>query len=252
MIKMDSILEIKDLSIGYTQQAPLCEHIEFSLKKGEILALMGVNGSGKSTFLKTLMGLIPEQKGEILIQGKTLNSFSKAQLAQRMAVVLTDRVWVKDMEVAELIAYGRYPHTSWLGSLKEEDKRIIQKSIEKVGLLGFEKRKLGTLSDGEAQRVMLARGLAQETELLILDEPTSHLDIPNKILMMQLLQKLAHEHDKTIIYSTHELDFARKAADRVFLFTSNKTYYLGDPNSAESEHFFIKQFGDLSLSRNDS
>lgn len=238
------ILLTKNLVIGYKSKV-LCDNINIDLESGSIIALMGINGSGKSTLMKSIVGLIPALSGEIFIDGKEINSYHRTELAQKISVVLTDHIITRDMTVFETVSFGRYPHTSWMGRLTDFDNQIVMRSVAEVGLVGFEKRTLGTLSDGELQRVMIARALAQETNILFLDEPASHLDIPNKALIINILKNLALNQGKTIIYSTHELSFIRKAADRVWIFDQNNRFLSVSPEEGFSTNLFQKIFGNI-------
>lgn len=241
--KEEYIIQTKNLAVGYKNKT-LCKNININLKTGSIIALMGVNGSGKSTLMKTLIGLIPRLKGEIYILGKELSEYSRANLSHEVSVVLTDHISTSDMTVFETVSFGRYPHTSWLGKLSSSDIQIIEDSIREVGLEGFHERQLATLSDGELQRVMIARALAQQTQILILDEPASHLDIPNKSMIINLLKSLSENKGMTIIYSTHELEFIKKAADYVWIFDNNKSMISALPEDCYTQGHFRRVFGD--------
>lgn len=237
------IVQINNLSIGYGD-SPLVKDIQLEVGIGKMVALMGSNGSGKSTLIKTLMGLLPKLTGEIFLFGENIDNLSMASRAMKVAVVLTDPILTRDLSVFETVSYGRYPHTSWLGRLKPNDVEIIKKSIDDVGLIDFEERKINSLSDGELQRVMIAKGLAQQTELMILDEPTSHLDIRNRMEIINLLKGLCKEKGMTIIFSTHELDLVKKAADEVWLFDLNKRVRKGSPAQFLQQGVFREVFGD--------
>ena len=212
-----NIIELKDLSIGFIGKV-LASGINLEVKRGMMVALMGANGSGKSTLIKTMVGLIPKLSGRILLHDKIMEDYSMSARALQIAVVLTDPILTRDLSVFDTVSYGRYPHTSWLGRLKSTDIEIINISIAEVGLAGFNQRKINSLSDGELQRVMIAKGLAQQTEIMILDEPTSHLDIRNRMEVINLLRNLTEERGMTVIFSTHELDLVKRAADEVWLF----------------------------------
>jgi len=241
-----NIIILKDLSIGYSEKV-LAAKINLQICQGKMVALMGANGSGKSTLIKTLMGLLPKLGGEILLHNKNLEEFSMASRALEMAVVLTDPILTRDLSVFETVSYGRYPHTSWLGRLKQDDVDIIHKSIADVGLSGFDERKINSLSDGELQRVMIAKGLAQQTAVMILDEPTSHLDIRNRMEVINLLKSLTVERGITIIFSTHELDLVKRAADDVWLFDRDGRVRCGSPNQFLQQGDFKEVFGEAAV-----
>ncbi|HEV2478337.1 MAG TPA: ABC transporter ATP-binding protein [Puia sp.] len=182
---------------------------------GQLICLLGPNGSGKSTLLRTLAGLQPALGGRVEIQGRS--GLSSGELAKKISLVLTDRVLGSNLDVHSLVALGRYPWSGWLGGLQETDRVAIDRAIASAGIGELLGRKVFTLSDGENQKVMLARALAQDTPILMLDEPTAHLDLPSRIRLMRLLHRLARELNKGILLSTHELDLALQVADEVWL-----------------------------------
>jgi iron complex transport system ATP-binding protein len=186
-------------------------------RAGELVALLGRNGTGKSTLLRAIAGLGKIQQGDVFIGGDNLHSLSAQQRAERIAFVNTERVDVDALSVRELVAIGRSPYTNWMGGLDAEDKAVVEKSIAMAGIAGYAERKVDTLSDGEAQRAMIARALAQDTKIMLLDEPTSFLDLPNRYELCLLLKRLAHEEGKCVVFSTHELDIALSLADSIAL-----------------------------------
>ncbi len=190
--------------------------------------MLGRNGSGKSTLLRTLAGLQPALSGTFDI-GET-------------AVVLTDKLSLENTSVREVVAMGRYPYTSFLGTLTPEDNRIIDEAIEQVSSFKFQASSFNSLSDGEKQRVLIAKALAQQTPVILLDEPTAHLDLPNRILVLRLLRELAHEQGKTILISTHELELALRLSDRILLL-SDKGADLDTPNALKQRDAFTQAFG---------
>lgn len=215
------LLLAKDLVIGYKSSGDLRRQVAgpFALEMhaGQLICLLGPNGCGKSTLLRTIAGLQPVLKGEIELDGKILSDLQPAHIAKIISLVLTDNVRSGNLDVYTLIALGRYPHTGWLGIMSKKDREIIDLAISSTHTESFLERKLDSLSDGECQKVMLARALAQDTPLIILDEPTAHLDLPSRIQLMRLLHKLAKEMNKAILISTHELDLALQAADQIWL-----------------------------------
>jgi len=194
---------------------------------GRLICLLGANGSGKSTLLRTLAGLQPPLAGKVTIAGRT--GLSSAELARNISLVLTDRVAVTNLDVYSLVALGRYPWSGWLGGLDESDRVAVDKAIASAGIGPLQYRKVHTLSDGESQKVMLARALAQDTPLLMLDEPTAHLDLPSRIRLMRLLHQLARRLNKGILLSTHELDLALQVADEVWLLQAAGPLRKGSP-----------------------
>lgn len=198
---------------------------ELTIKAGRLICLLGPNGSGKSTLLRTLAGLQPALHGAVEIAGRA--GLSSSELARQISLVLTDRVGGSNLNVYSLVALGRYPWSGWLGTLNDTDREIIRRSIEAAGIDALLERKVHTLSDGENQKVMLARALAQDTPILMLDEPTAHLDLPSRIRLMRLLHQLAREMNKGILLSTHELDLALQVADEVWLLPSAAPLQMG-------------------------
>jgi iron complex transport system ATP-binding protein len=225
------LLQTKDLQTGYLaagKKLPVSDNMPaLEILSGQLICLLGPNGSGKSTLLRTLGGLQRPLAGSVVITGRT--DLSAAQLAQKISLVLTDRITGNNLDVYSLVALGRYPWSDWLGGLGESDRAAIERAIEATGIGALRDRKLHTLSDGENQKVMLARALAQDTPLLMLDEPTAHLDLPSRIRLMRLLHRLAGELDKGILLSTHELDLALQVADEVWLLEATGSLHKGTP-----------------------
>jgi iron complex transport system ATP-binding protein len=210
------------------------------LGAGQLICLLGPNGSGKSTLLRTLAGLQPPLGGTIAITGQT--GLSSAELAKKISLVLTDRITGNNLDVYSLVALGRYPWSDWMGGLDESDRAAIERAIASAGVGPLRNRKLHTLSDGENQKVMLARALAQDTPLLMLDEPTAHLDLPSRIRLMRLLHRLARELDKGILLSTHELDLALQVADEVWLLEATGSMHKGAPEDLILDGIFEAVF----------
>jgi iron complex transport system ATP-binding protein len=214
------ILSLANLAIGYTSGKnrkiilPPLDAVAF---RGELIAMIGQNGVGKSTLLRTITGLQNPLCGNIIIDDKPIIDYTRAEFARRIGFISTEPVKVSNMKVYDLVALGRYPHTNWLGKLKNEDQEIIMDAIEKVSMQLFTERYITELSDGERQRVMIARVLAQDTDLLIMDEPTAFLDIKSKYEIVHLLHDLSKNRGKTIIFSTHDLNIAVSEADKVWL-----------------------------------
>jgi iron complex transport system ATP-binding protein len=217
-----TILETNGLTAGYGSRrgdkVVITGPLSLSIRAGQLICLLGPNGSGKSTLLRTLAGLQPSLGGKISIMGEAGSARPHPeQLAKKISLVLTDPVRYSNLTVYALVALGRYPYTGWLGTLSEEDKRIIAWAMQVTGIESYSDRKTGMLSDGESQKVMLARALAQDTPLMMLDEPTAHLDLPSRIQIMQLLHRMARQTQKGILLSTHELDLALQVADELWL-----------------------------------
>ena len=225
-------ITLKDLTIGYktkgTDKKIVASGINAKLFGGELTCLIGANGIGKSTLLRTLSAFQPRLSGNFFIDGKPIDDFTDKQLARTIGVVLTTKPDVQNMTVYELVGLGRSPYTGFWGTLNEEDHRIVKESISMVGISQLSKRMIQTLSDGERQKVMIAKALAQQTPVIFLDEPTAFLDYPSKVEMMQLLHRLSRETDKTIFLSTHDLELVLQIADTVWLM-SKEGVTIGTP-----------------------
>ncbi|MBW6536203.1 MAG: ABC transporter ATP-binding protein [Mariniphaga sp.] len=238
-------IELKQLSVGYAQpgEAPLevLKNINFTAAPGEMVALIGSNGIGKSTLLRTLAAFQPWFAGNIQISGKGLKTLHPKEIARIMSFVSTENIRVPNLSVFDLVAYGRFPYTNWIGMLANEDKSVVYEAIEKVGLGGFEQRSVMQISDGERQRAMIARALAQDTPVIILDEPTAYLDVSNKYEIFHLLQVLAVEKKKTIVLSTHDLNIALREVDKLWIVTENGNYQ-GAPEDAVLQGWLNQMF----------
>lgn len=217
---MQQSIGLHNLHIGYSTSKGVKQvacNLEASLHKGEMTCLLGPNGTGKSTLIRTICGLQKAVSGSIAIENKTLEQLEEHEIAKLISVVLTEKITVPNATVRELVAYGRSPHTGFLGKLSEEDKAIVSRSIEICGIAHKKYSLLSALSDGERQKATIAKALAQETPIIILDEPTAFLDLPARVEIMQLLRKLASETGKSVLMSTHDLDLALQMADKLWL-----------------------------------
>lgn len=214
------LLETKDLIIGYLSKKnakSVAGPINISVNAGKMICLLGSNGSGKSTLLRTVAGLQVPISGQVLLNGMSIKDLKVSYIAEKISLVLSEKNIGNSMDVYSLIALGRYPYNGLLGILNEDDKRIIKLAASLTDTTRFMSRKVDSLSDGEFQKVMLARALAQDTPIIILDEPTAHLDLPSRLKLMQLLYQLARDTGKAILISTHELDLALQTADCIWL-----------------------------------
>lgn len=207
------LLTLQDLAIGYKGRMPLRENITEHFEAGEMVALTGRNGCGKSTLLRTIAGLQAPLAGQIYIGEKAISLFAARELARQVAVVLTHLPDTGFLRAEEAVALGRLPHTGFAASLSAEDRAIVSEAMRRAGAMAFAKRTLASLSDGERQRVMVAKALAQQTPLILLDEPLAFLDHDSKRAMLDLLRALAHEEGKTIILSSHDLELTLPYAD---------------------------------------
>jgi len=217
------LLTTQNLSIGYSKKGKtntVQSTLNLKLSAGELVCLIGPNGSGKSTLLRTLTGLQKPLAGKTLIDGKEILKLKQREKALLIALVLTERVDMENATVYNLVSLGRHPHSNWWGNISTIEDKIIRQAIEMVHLGHKMFHPINELSDGEKQRAMIAKALAQDTPIIMLDEPTAHLDLPNRVEIMLLLHKLAHETKKAIILSTHELDLALQAADRIWLMSN--------------------------------
>lgn len=226
------MLEARRLTIGYAARREsriIQQDLSLSLPPGSMICLIGPNGCGKSTLLRTLAGLQEPLNGDLCIRGKSFRQLSLLHRAQLLSVVLTEPIEVSHLTVWMLVALGRNPYTGWGGRLNTEDQQLVGQSLETVGLSGYSSRTVSSLSDGERQRALIAKALAQDTPFILLDEPTAHLDINNRIETMLLLSRLAHVMGKGILLSTHELDLALQTADRLWLMRPSEGVAEGTP-----------------------
>lgn len=204
-------------------------HINAGINSGELTCLLGANGIGKSTLLRTLSAFQPKLSGEIFIQGQEIEQYKDKELSMAISVVLTEKCEVRNMTVTELVGLGRTPYTGFWGTLDEDDKQIVERSISLVKIEKLADRMVHTLSDGERQKVMIAKALAQETPIIFLDEPTAFLDFPSKVEIMQLLHHLSRSTNKTIFLSTHDLELALQIADKIWLMDRMSGVTIGTP-----------------------
>ena len=221
----NNILHTENLSIGYKTKSKtntIIQNCDIQLQKGKLVALVGANGIGKSTLLKTITGIIPTLDGTVFLNDKKIQSYLPKDLAQELSIVLTESLPPSNLSVYEIVALGRQPYTNWLGKLSEEDQLKVDEAIFLTGIEEFKDKKHYEISDGQLQKALIARALAQDTALIILDEPTTHLDLVHKVSLIKLLQKLTHETSKTILYSTHDIDLAIQLSDEMIVLTQNK------------------------------
>lgn len=222
---MNETVILNNLTIGYQSKGNnkvVAEHLNATIHEGELTCLLGRNGIGKSTLLRTLSAFLPPLGGDILLhvnhqQPIALTHYTDKQLSRLIGVVLTEKPDVRNMSIEELVSMGRSPYTGFWGKLSKEDNRIVDEAIELVGINSLRGRYVHTLSDGERQKVMIAKALAQQTPIICLDEPTAFLDFPSKVEVMQLLRRLAREQQKTIFLSTHDVELSLQIADCIWL-----------------------------------
>lgn len=210
------MIELRNITLAFDSRT-LIDNGSALFERGSLVALLGRNGTGKSTLLRAIASLGRTTTGSITIDGMEVGDIPAATLARKVAFVNTERVDVEALSVHDLVAIGRAPYTDWMGRIGAEDEAVIERAMTVAGILSMRDRRVDTLSDGECQRVMIARALAQDTPAILLDEPTSFLDLPNRYELCTLLRRLAHEEHKCVIFSTHELDIALSLADSIAL-----------------------------------
>ena len=223
-IQKHIILRTEGLSIGYSskkEQTIIGSNININLQQGELIGLIGANGIGKSTLLRTLTNVQKPLQGSIQINGKNMHEYQAIDLAKVLSLVLTESMPSKNLTVYELVALGRQPYTNWVGSLTSEDMDKVNEALRLTNIENLKNKNCFELSDGQLQKAMIARALAQDTDLIILDEPTTHLDMYHKAYILKLLQKLAQETKKTILFSSHEIDLAIQLCDTIIVMTAD-------------------------------
>ena len=219
------MIRFQSLSLGYGSRI-LIDSLSATVKRGELTALVGRNGTGKSTLLRAITGLGERKGGDILLGDKSIDSLSTAELATMVAFVTTDKVRIANLRCRDVVALGRAPYTNWIGRMQEQDEEIVMRSMKLVGMSDYADKTMDRMSDGECQRIMIARALAQQTPIILLDEPTAFLDMPNRYELCTLLQRLAHEEQKCILFSTHELDIALVLCDSIALISPPQLHLL--------------------------
>ena len=240
------ILETKNLTIGYTHKKKVtrvvAESIDAQLQGGELVCLLGPNGAGKSTLMRTIAGMQRPLTGQVLLNGNDVTQLDPKTTARQLSVVLTERVDVGMLSAYALVALGRAPYTGWSGKLTLQDEQIVQDAITAVSATDLAHRLVSELSDGERQKVMIARALAQEPQLMILDEPTAYLDLPRRVEIMRILRRLARAQNRAILLSTHDLDLALRSADKIWLMPQEGPMQIGSPEDLVLNGTFEETF----------
>ena len=216
------VLQAKKISIGYSHKKEknvVASNIDITLKKGKLIALIGANGIGKSTLLRTITGIQKPLSGAVFLNGKSIHELDSLTLAQNLSVVLTEKLPPSNLTVFELVALGRQPYTNWIGTLSNDDIAKVNEAIELTQITHLSHKRHYEISDGQLQKVLIARALAQDTPLIILDEPTTHLDLLHKVALFKLLKKLTQETQKCILFSTHDIDMAIQLSDEMIIMT---------------------------------
>ena len=229
------MIRLNDLTIGYGHRI-LLQHASATIPAGELVALVGRNGTGKSTLLRAIAGLGERLGGEIRLDGHSLETLSPQQLATTVSFVTTDKVRIANLACEDVVALGRAPYTNWIGQLQPEDQSRVDNAMRLVGMTDYAEKTMDKMSDGECQRIMIARALAQDTPVILLDEPTAFLDLPNRYELCLLLRKLTQKEGKCILFSTHDLDIALSLCDTIMLIDNPQLYTLSTSEMIASGH----------------
>lgn len=237
-------MRTENLTIGYGSHI-VQRNLMLATQRGKMVCMLGTNGCGKSTLLRTLAGLQPALEGCCLLDdGRDVSSLSEKERARLFAVVLTERMSAENTTVEDVTAMGRYPYSGWLGALTDEDRLIITQALEQTEMSLKRHCFFNELSDGEKQRVLISKALAQSTPYIFLDEPTAHLDLPNRIKTLLFLRELAHQTNRSVVISTHELDLALQTADTIWLMTPGEGVAVGTPKNLVENGAFQHAFAD--------
>jgi len=246
---MIPIIQIVDLTIGYLagkQTKPVLDQLNVTVHQGELIGIVGQNGIGKSTLLRTIARLQKPLKGSVLLDGKSVESFSRSKFAGRLSFVSTEILKLNHCTVRQMVSFGRSPYTNWFGTMVTNDIVMVEEAMESVGITAISDRYINEISDGERQRAMIARALAQDTEIIVLDEPTAFLDMPNKYEVVHLLGELSRKKNKTILFTSHDLNIAMREADRLWLITPN-SFTEGVPEDLVLRHAISGLFDETRL-----
>lgn len=238
---MAAYLETKGLAVGYHGR-PLIEDIPLHVQRGRIVTLIGPNGSGKSTILKTIIGQLSKVSGTVFLDGKDMEARSRNEIARRMAILMTARMEPELMTCRDVVSSGRYPYTGRLGILQPEDRAIVERSLAQVGGMEFADRPFSAISDGQRQRILLARALCQEPEIIVLDEPTSFLDIRYKLELLTVLKRMVRENDLAVLLSLHELELAERISDTVVCVAGDRIDRIGTPEEIFTRAYIAKLY----------
>lgn len=225
MKRIKTLLEVKNISIGYSSKKKktiIADSVTVTLETGKLIALVGANGIGKSTLLRTITGIQKPITGDVLLLNKSIYSYTNKTLAQNLSIVLTEKLPPSNLSVYELVALGRQPYTNWLGFMTNRDREKTNEAMRLTGITSLADKRHYEISDGQLQKVLIARALAQDTPLIILDEPTTHLDLLHKVALLKLLKTLTQETGKCILFSTHDIDMAIELCDEMIIMTSDQ------------------------------
>ena len=229
------MIRFENITLGYGNRT-LIQGLTAEVRRGELTALVGRNGTGKSTLLRAIAQLGEVLSGDIVLDGRELSSLSPADMASMVAFVTTDKVRIANQRCRDVVALGRAPYTNWIGRMQEQDEIIVAEALAAVGMSDYADKTMDRMSDGECQRIMIARALAQQTPIILLDEPTAFLDMPNRYELCTLLRRLAHTEHKCILFSTHELDIALSLCDAIALISPPELHILPTEEMVHSGH----------------
>ena len=246
---MTDIIRCENLTIGYNKK-PLIKDINIAVKRGEIVTLIGPNGAGKSTLLKSLSRQLDPIEGSVYLDDKKLSEMSGSDLSKKVAILFTDRIKGEMMNCYDVVATGRYPYTGYFGVLGAKDREVIENTMKLVKVEDLCDKDFKKISDGQRQRIMLARALCQEPEIVLLDEPTSFLDIRHKLEFLSILEQMKEDKKLTVIMSVHELDIAQKISDRVLCLKGDKVEKFGTPEEIFTK-VFIRDLFDVNVEINE-
>lgn len=238
---MSGFLETEKLSVGYDGK-PLIRDVCLQVQRGKIVTLIGPNGSGKSTILKTIVGQLSKVSGTVLLEGAPMERCGQKEIAKRMAILMTERIHPELMSCYDVVSTGRYPYTGALGLLGKEDKRIVEESLELVHGRDMADRPFDAISDGQRQRILLARALCQTPEIIVLDEPTSYLDIRYKLELLTILKTMVREKNLAVLMSLHELDLAQRVSDTVVCVSGDRIDRMGPPEEIFSNDYIARLY----------
>lgn len=238
---MNEYLSTSNLCVGYDGKA-LIRDVALCVQRGKIVTLIGPNGSGKSTILKTVISQLPAIDGSVFLDGKDMRTRSRSDIAKHMAIVMTARMDPELMTCRDVVSSGRYPYTGRLGILRAEDKKIVEESLAQVDALDFADKPFQAISDGQRQRILLARALCQQPELIVLDEPTSFLDIRYKLELLSILKRMVREKDLAVLMSLHELDLAARVSDVVVCVAGDRIDKIGTPDEIFTREYIAKLY----------
>lgn len=240
-------LQLDRVQLGYAPGKPVFSNLTLQVAQGSLVGLIGNNGIGKSTLLKTLCGVLPPLSGNVLLSGKTIRQYRREDLAKMISLVLTEKVEGFNLRIYDVVALGRYPYTSYFGELSDNDRVLIEKYIDLCGIAHVKYKSISEVSDGERQKAMIAKALAQQTPVILLDEPTAFLDYASKNNITKLLKELAHKENKIIVFSSHDLEMLLRNADHCLLMAPGHRYVFDVPSNLPGTEEMKQLTGDVNF-----